>query len=60
MGWILSIAFVIVAACVGDISGNAALIASAIFAVAGAIAFASHADVRLKNVSAKENKDKEQ
>jgi hypothetical protein len=48
MGWILSIAFLIVAALTGGISGNAALIASALFAIAGSIAFASHAEVRLK------------
>lgn len=37
MGWILSIAFLIVAALNGGIDGNTALIASSIFAVAGAI-----------------------
>lgn len=37
MGWILSIAFLIVAALTGGISGNAALIASALFAIAGSI-----------------------
>lgn len=58
MGWILSIAFVIVAACIGDISGNAALIASSIFAVAGAIAFASHAEVRVKTTEQKQENQK--
>lgn len=58
MGWILSIAFVIVAACIGEISGNTALIASAIFAVAGSIAFASHAEVRLKSTEQKQDTQK--
>lgn len=37
MGWIFTFVFVIVAAALGEISANAALIASSIFAVAGAI-----------------------
>ena len=37
MGWIFTFVFVLVAAALGGVSGNAALIASSIFAVAGAI-----------------------
>ena len=57
MGWILSISFLIVAALTKGIDGNSALIASSIFAVAGAIAFASHAEVRIKPDDKQQNKE---
>lgn len=58
MGWILSLVFLIVAAVNGGVTGNTALIASSIFAVAGAIAFASHAEVRVKSTEQKQEDQK--